>query len=630
MVGLRATSDAEDRAEVEVLQARCEKTRQLARKIQASLKRLETSGRSVQEAIGPIYGNTQQLQILGTNIDRISAAIAKVREPLDIKSREEATIRAGVQSVGLPEFLNSLKRITRATTDLKNTNLASNQRAISDLNSLYKSGSQQLEDLFRKILKENASPVEPLHYITKQLPFPTLDQVIISELALINSFLSERKSPEHPEDSLGAVIYMDIRGPYMADTLHNLSAAAINTSRKKTPEALYRQGTNGIGTYSAGLEGLLLSEYENICHLFKRVEWGQVYQKTCRKALGEYAKTLRELNAHIKANLITDCFLAYEIVDIVSNLSFRLDRKTGELKISFSDALKSIRDTAKSSLEDLLDDTRRRVASLQFLPNDGSVLPLTIETMTRLQTLTAYQAPLSSIMTSLGDGNWSASTAPSTNSSSTSTGTKSFDVGADGRQLLAHYCTDTIEVLLSNLESKGKTMLKGKSLLGIFIANNAALIDRMVHSSDLITILSDNMNTIDSWRKKGKNLYLDAWKDPSTHLLDVQYTKGGGTRLSAGGTINSAEYIKGLGSKDKDAIKEKFRSFNASFDELIQRHKTFNLEPEVRQTIARDIQSMITPLYSRFWDRYHEIDKGKGKYVRYDKGSLSAMLNSLG
>jgi exocyst complex component 7 len=58
-------ADEEAQAEVEVLNSRLEKTSQLTRKIQASLTRLETSGRSVQEAIGPIYNNTQKLQVLG-------------------------------------------------------------------------------------------------------------------------------------------------------------------------------------------------------------------------------------------------------------------------------------------------------------------------------------------------------------------------------------------------------------------------------------------------------------------------------------------------------------------------------------------------------------------------------------
>lgn len=66
-LGSRQAADEEARAEVEVLNSRLEKTSQLTKKIQASLSRLESSGKSVQEAVGPLYGNTQKLQTLGTS-----------------------------------------------------------------------------------------------------------------------------------------------------------------------------------------------------------------------------------------------------------------------------------------------------------------------------------------------------------------------------------------------------------------------------------------------------------------------------------------------------------------------------------------------------------------------------------
>lgn len=107
----RNAADEEARAEVDVLTSRLEKTTQLTKKIQASLSRLETSGRSVQEAIGPIYGNTQRLQVIGKSsdtalrsflgltcdldIDNIIGAIEKIRQPSDIKNTEEEIIRAG-------------------------------------------------------------------------------------------------------------------------------------------------------------------------------------------------------------------------------------------------------------------------------------------------------------------------------------------------------------------------------------------------------------------------------------------------------------------------------------------------------------------------------------------------------
>jgi exocyst complex protein 7 len=59
---------AEESAEVEVLFANMEKMKGLTRKIQGSLNRLETSGKNVQEAIGPIYGNTQKLQVTNASM----------------------------------------------------------------------------------------------------------------------------------------------------------------------------------------------------------------------------------------------------------------------------------------------------------------------------------------------------------------------------------------------------------------------------------------------------------------------------------------------------------------------------------------------------------------------------------
>ncbi|KAI9669457.1 MAG: exocyst complex component exo70 [Caeruleum heppii] len=633
MVGQRTTSDEEDRAEVEVLNDRLEKTKLLTKKIQSSLNRLETSGRAVQNAIGPIYGDTQKLQVVGQNIDNVLAAIVQIRQPLNIRLNEERVIRAGPQAVGFSDFLASLRRINDALSTLKTTNLRSNQEAIAELRYLLKSGNQQLEKVFGDILKDNSRPVEPLAFITKQIPFPALSQDNISRLGLINSAAFSSGSQHASGVSPTAQIYADIRGPYLVSTLQNLAAASVTTAKKKVPDAIYRRGTNGIGSYATAMEALLATEYDNVCSLFSREDWSHVYSITCRGAIGESSRTLYELNAHIKSNITTDCFLAYEIVDIVTHLARQLDSKTGELKPAFNEALEPVRVTAKGSLQELLEDSASRIERMQVLPPDAACVGVTVETMTRLQNMPEYLASLSSIMTSLGDGNWMRQSG-SLRASSTSTG-RNFDVGADGRQLLAHYCLDTIDILLKGLESKGKTVLpmtKSKSTLGVFLANNVAVVDRMIRSSELGPLLARSMTIVETWRKRSISLYLDAWKDPSAYLLDVQYTNRAGQRPPSGSTpgVSSAEIIKGLSGKDKDAIKEKFRGFNTSFDELLSRHKSFRLEPEVRALLAREVQSLIEPLFGRFWDRYHEIDKGKGKYVKYDKAQVSGALASLG
>lgn len=95
MVAPRNTAYAEESAEVEVLYANLEKLNRLTKKIQGSMVRLETGGKVVKEAIGPIYSNTQSLQITNSNIDKINDAIDRLRQPLDAKNREDGIIRAG-------------------------------------------------------------------------------------------------------------------------------------------------------------------------------------------------------------------------------------------------------------------------------------------------------------------------------------------------------------------------------------------------------------------------------------------------------------------------------------------------------------------------------------------------------
>ncbi len=67
-VGLAAGRHAveeEARAEVDVLNSRLEKTTQLTKKIEACLGRLESTGKSVREVVGPLNGETKKLQTFG-------------------------------------------------------------------------------------------------------------------------------------------------------------------------------------------------------------------------------------------------------------------------------------------------------------------------------------------------------------------------------------------------------------------------------------------------------------------------------------------------------------------------------------------------------------------------------------
>jgi len=462
-----------------------------------------------------------------------------------------------------------------------------------------------------------------------ELPFPSIPDDTISKLTPLAAAISSaaKNGPLLGSgDNPALKIYAEVRGSYITSGLQNLAIASLNTVKRKPQDGPYKQGTNGVGIYSNALEGFITAEHAIIKQIFTGDQQGLALQATFLSPMAEYSKTLRELNQYIKSNLMTDCFLAFEIMEIVTAMSYRIDSRTGELKSLFIEALRPVRETAKSSLSELLEETKRRASSSSNLPPDGASVPLVGEVMSSLSTLTGYSGPLASILTSVGDGNW--------RSRSNTTGAAPLDVGPDSGTLLSHFILDMIEALMTSLEARGRNVHRSKATLGVFLSNVFCIVDRSIRQSpELARYLGapDSIARIDTFRKRATSTYLDAWKETSQYLLDVQYTsKTGGSRNSTGGgSVDSSTIIKNLSSRDRDAIKEKFKSFNASFDDMVAKHKSLHMEREVRNVLARELQAVLEPLYSRFWDRYHEVDKGRGKYIKYDKTSLSTQLAQL-
>ena len=632
MTGPKNAAFAEESAEVEVLLASLAKTKDLTKRIASSLSRLDASGKIVRDAIGPIYQNTQQLQTTSRNIDKVNEAIEKLRQPLDARGREEDIIRAGPKASGLQQYLAALKRVDRALQDLTSSNMRSNQAAISEFHSLLSTGSNQLNDLYRSMLQEDNGSVEPLHYVTKDITFPVIAQDKISSLnqiaAAIASAAAQSARLGHREDDVAASLYADIRGDYLQSSLRNLATASVSTSKRKGDE-IYREGGSGVGMYAKAIEGMLFAEHENTSRIFRQ-DSPRVLTLTAAKPLSTFTRTIADLNSLIKARLMTDCFLAYEILQLITPLSYRIESHTGALRSSFSDALRPIRDTARSSLPDLLTQTRSQAEAIQNLPSDGNTVPLASSTATRLQILATFDRPLLTLLSSHGDGGWKTSAPAAASASSLNL---ELTPSAENPTLLSHYMLDLMSTLFEALNARANTLHRTKPLQGIFMLNTVALLSRAVNSSaDLMRYIgiSPHNQRLDTYRKTASSLYLSAWKEPSSHLFDTITTGSKtGPRPVSGQAIDSTSIIKSLNSKDKDKIKEKFKMFNSTFDECVARHKSLYMEKEVKSNLGREISAMIEPLYTRFWDRYHEVDKGKGKVVKYGKGELSAVLSSL-
>lgn len=640
MLALKSSKpyDEED-ADIELLYAQARKHEELGKKLAAARNRLNTIGSNIEKAAGPIngleiYRETRELHATNQNVTRVLERLSVVQKPLEGKAEEERIIQEGPERVGLRNYLACIRRNASKCEELSNSSARINQEAAEQLNRLVLTGLNRLMNVWETSLE--ADKIEPLQYITRNQRFPTLEEGKTSELAEIYQFLIKSASLGGPSGKIAVAKYAEIRGRYLQGTLSNLATATLSTAKRLGNTAeIYKAGDCAINSYAEGMNLAFASEWYNISKIFNPKDRRTILETTASMVLRELEETINQLNNQIKDNISVECFLAYDILEVLNNLAFEIDKHIGCLKQEIFGAVKPIRDTAKQSLSDLFEDIRRRISSMVFFPTDAAAIPFTDEVLTRLRAMTTYPAPLGSIMSSVGDGNW---TSTSSNTSSASLPTlKSLDTRSDSGSLLAHYVADSIDALLTNLELRSKVLHKSSKITGIFMLNNLSIIDRHIRTSSLTQLLPPQTLTKlqDDKRKRYLTYYLEPWREASAILLDVQYTNRGGSsqRPPSGSAVqtNSAAIIKSLNSKDKDAIKEKFKNFNMSFESLSGKHRDLMpaMEVDVRSELMRDIRALIEPLYARFWDRYHELDKGKGKYVRYDKPGMSAQLATL-
>ncbi|KAF3904913.1 hypothetical protein ABW20_dc0108474 [Dactylellina cionopaga] len=607
----------EEAAEVEVLNDRLKKMTAITEKISRSLGKLSGSAQQVENSVQPILKQTSTLTNLASNLDRGIAEIDKMMKLLDIVKEEENTIRKGPQAAGLTEYLGSVKTLSEGLAALETTNLRASQKAVKEMTLLLKTGAIQLEDQFRKTLAQESKPCEPLHFITKKLAFPTFNPDKINTIAVLNEFLSSTIATSLKLQSNALTVYADVRGNYISTSLSSLSQACIGTATRRNVSTPYEKGDNGIHHYAQAIEGIFVAEYENIVRLFPSSSWLKVYTTTTQAAMTAFSTTVRQLNSHIVKYMISDCFLAYDVIECITAIATRLGTKTGE-KTEFVEALKPIRQTASASFYELLEDLKRKGAILPSVPVDGTVCEFTQLTMTRLRRLTDYQPAVAGLLISLGDKNWGTPYTPSLSANQ-----QSFDVGADGNMFLANYCVESIDQLLEVLETKGKLYIKKQQPVAVFMVNNVAYVETSIQRGGLVSVLSlaGGMTKVEKWRKRAVEDYMISWKEAAGYLLDMTYTSKAAIQVSASGSKPS------LTSKDKEAVKEKFKNFNTLFDTLIQQHKSYTFpDKEVKAMLFKQITSFISPLYGRFWDKYHEVVKDK--HVKYDVAGLQAVLAS--
>ncbi|KAL3644062.1 hypothetical protein CASFOL_011994 [Castilleja foliolosa] len=175
--------------------------------------------------------------------------------------------------------------------------------------------------------------------------------------------------------------------------------------------------------------------------------------------------------------------------------------------------------------------------------------------------------------------------------------------------------TKVMDLLDSNLESKSK-LYKDHAQSYIFLMNNGRyILQKVKGSNEIISLMGD------SWcRQRSSNLrnyHKEYQRETWGRLLSCLNPDG----LTVNGKVA------------KPVVKERFKSFNAMFDEIHKAQCHWVVSDEQLQSELRvSISNMIIPAYRSFLGRFGQVfspGRQMGKYVKYQAEDIETYIEDL-
>lgn len=350
----------------------------------------------------------------------------------------------------------------------------------------------------------------------------------------------------------------------------------------------------------------------------------RAFSLTLNDLENSFITTMKTFGLMIKKNIATDCFYVFDVLECIHVTSGNILLSTDTSVFNFDEPYKDLKRTAQESFEELLKHTEMSVQALSSLPADFAVLDTTKDFTSRLLRFGDYDTILASILTPIGPpSKWQLRLNYSTVFQTGNTvNTKS---SYHGTEILSIFMADCIDTLIVNIEIKAKSLTKKSPPVGLQVITNLMFVERMVKRDPIISSILGGfggLERLEKLKKRAMNIFLEGWKTCAAHLMDATVVRN-----------NSTTSRGNMSSKDREAIKEKFRvcsfcecvylssflilidinlkNFNSDFEDLISRFKNYNIaDAEVRAYLAKEV-AFISPLYYRFYERHKAGDFSK-------------------
>ncbi|CDR38804.1 CYFA0S02e06040g1_1 [Cyberlindnera fabianii] len=594
-----------DEADAVVLQESLNKTRTLISQISKSLNKITDSSTRSTKLISPIVERNRNLAVFKKNVGDSMMAVSNVQGIASEAAMYESRLGERVENV--KQYITTIHKAEDIMERLQDDEGGGEYKGISEnLGKTIMDSEFKLQQMFRELLKPVSTPFDPMVYINDRKPFPYLDDPKIKDLSHIVTYFTGNNNPIDQ-------LYIDNRSRVIRDSLAFL--APFTQHVKKNEKVPYEKGSNGITNYTEALVGFIYNEHSLITDVYKDDhQITPIFNQIMDPHIDAFIKIINNILSAIQRSLANDGLLIFELIDSTTKLQRELRPKLKEVPPKLQQTLDNCRALARTLFRELLNFTDQRIRSLQSLPQDNGVSEATVEVMSKARKFAEYKDGTLSVMTGMKAGSWIPQPKPQWLSKFSSVSQTTVVNDDNPNELLSSFFLDVIDALIISLEIRATQLMKKKQQIGYMLITNITLVEQIISRSEFKNIIDENgMGRLERLKKRALNMFLTGWKQAASYLLDVN--------------------IQGkMTSKDREAVKEKFRNFNSEFDDLIKQHKQYNItDPTLKKYLSKEI-SFIVPLYHRFHDKHAAGDftKHTEKYIKYDKRAFDQVIDSLG
>lgn len=582
----------------------------------------------LETAMRPTQIRTHSIRKAHENIDKTLKAAEVILAQFDLARKAEAKILRGPHE----DHESYLEAIDQLRSNVKffsnNKNFKSVDGVLRHANNLLAKAITKLEEEFKQILMNYSKPVEPdrlFDCIPNSLrPSP-------GSPGKQSDPNSKSRSDNHKKNTENAVYTtLDLISPRVLPLLYGLAQQMVLSGHQQQLFRIYRdtrasvleQSLRKLGVERLSKDDVQKMQWEvleakigNWIH-YMRVAIKLLFtgeKKICDKILAGVDSLRDQCFAEVTADSVAvllsfgdaiakskrspeKLFVLLDMYEIMREVQPEIEslfenKACIEMRESAISLTKRLSQTAVETFVDFEEAVDKDATKTAVL--DGTVHPLTSYVINYVKFLYDYRATLKQLFQ---------------------------DEGVDGDAQLATITTRIVQALQTNLDGKSK-QYKDPALTQLFLMNNIHYIVRSVRRSEAKDLLGDDWVQI---HRRIVQQHANQYKRVSwAKILQCLTVQGA---APTGGTDSGSGISKAN-------VKDRFKTFNAQFDELHQRQSQWTVpDSELRESLRLAVAEVLLPAYRSFFKRFGPlIENGKipSKYIKYTVEDIEGMLGEF-